>query len=225
MLIPVEYIIWVSNPFIQQLSFSFFGWFDNFLFIFTCRGFLTLQLTGVTLTFMHLSMKYSMWGCHNHPHPSFTPPCTPLTPNTPYAPVSVTPSLVSTHIYLFSITFSLRPGEVATVWWLWKLVSKYHVIALFQQIRRYHIMDTKLVTYSNVDYHSSAHFSLSFSCSTSTLVIVSLATVSGLLVLSSSWYGSHYRCYIQSLALLILKVLVYPYHSMEPGQVLCVMFT
>ena len=64
-------------------------------------------------------------------------PAQPLYPIHPYSPVSVMPSLVRTHIYLFSETFSLRPDEVATVWWLQKLVSKYLAIALFQQIRSY----------------------------------------------------------------------------------------
>ena len=78
-----------------------------------------------------------------------TPPCTPLIPSMPlhpYSSVSVVPSLVSTHIYLFSITFTLRPDETATVWWLQKLVYNYTVIALFQQIRSYHIMDTNKVS-------------------------------------------------------------------------------
>ena len=77
----------------------------------------------------------------SHPYSSLTPPYTSLIPNTPllpYSPVSVTTSLVSTHIYLFSMAFSLRPDEVATIWWLQRLVSIYVVIALFQQIRIYH---------------------------------------------------------------------------------------
>ena len=83
----------------------------------------------------------------------FTPPHTLLTPNTlqlPNFPVSVVPSLVSTHIYLFSITFALRPDKVATVWSLQKLVSKYHLIALFQQIRSYHIMDSQHVALNHM---------------------------------------------------------------------------
>ena len=37
-------------------------------------------------------------------------------------PISVTPSLVSTQFYLCSLTFSLRPDEVVSVWRLQKLV-------------------------------------------------------------------------------------------------------
>ena len=73
----------------------------------------------------------------------------PLIPNTSlhlYSPVSVVSSLVSTYIYLFSVTSSLRPDEVATVWWLQKLVYKYLVIALFQQIRSYYNMNTNKVS-------------------------------------------------------------------------------
>ena len=79
----------------------------------------------------------------------FTPPQTPpilITPLHPTPSVSVAPSLVSILIYLFSMTFSLRPDEVAKVWWLQKLVFKYLVIALFQQMSSYHIMDTTKVS-------------------------------------------------------------------------------
>ena len=46
-------------------------------------------------------------------------PCTPLiskTPQTPLHPISVVLSLVSTHIYLCSLTFSLSPDEAASGW-------------------------------------------------------------------------------------------------------------
>ena len=48
----------------------------------------------------------------------YTYPNTPNAQNTPisYFPISVAPSLVSTHIYLGSLTFSLRPDEVASLW-------------------------------------------------------------------------------------------------------------
>ena len=78
------------------------------------------------------------WGATITPLSFFTPPCTPFIHNTPYCPVLLVPSLVSTLIYLFNVAFPLRPGEVATVWWLWKFVSKYLAIALFQQMS-YHI--------------------------------------------------------------------------------------
>ena len=47
-----------------------------------------------------------------------TPQCIPNTQTslTPYSPISVAPSLVSTHFYLCSLTFSLRPDEAASVW-------------------------------------------------------------------------------------------------------------
>ena len=39
-----------------------------------------------------------------------------------FTPISVVPSLVSTHFYICSLTFSHRPDEAASVWRLWKLV-------------------------------------------------------------------------------------------------------
>ena len=68
----------------------------------------------------HLLGKYSIWECHN-PLSVLTPPCTTFiisTPLQPYSPVLAVPSLISTHIYLFSLTFSPRPDEAATVWWV-----------------------------------------------------------------------------------------------------------
>ena len=64
----------------------------------------------------------------------------PITPLHPYSPYFSGTSLVTTHIYLFSITFPLRPNEAATVWWLQKLVFKYLAITTFQHIKSYHII-------------------------------------------------------------------------------------
>ena len=63
-------------------------------------------------------------------------------------PTYTAPSLVSTHNYLISLTFSLGPDEAATAWWLQKLVCDLNAISvLFQQSRRTLNMDTELVTY------------------------------------------------------------------------------
>ena len=91
-------------------------------------------------------------GGTTYPYSYFTPPNMHLMPNTPlhpYSPVSVAPSFISTHIYLFGRTFPLRLEEAATVWWLQKLVSNYLVIVLFQQIRSYHNMDKQLFSLLN----------------------------------------------------------------------------
>ena len=56
-----------------------------------------------------------------------TPHCTPLIPKIPqtsFTQISVAQSLVSTDIYLCSLTFSLRPDEVASVWRQQNLVFK-----------------------------------------------------------------------------------------------------
>ena len=66
---------------------------------------------------MHIFLvSILMLGCLNFtPTISYTSPHTPNTQNTPtpYSPVPVVASLVSTHIYLGSSTFSLRPDEAA----------------------------------------------------------------------------------------------------------------
>ena len=75
---------------------------------------LTWIETSHTLTYLgwhrHLRGKYSMWGCHNYTLSYLTPPHTPLIPKTPplpYSFVPVVPFLVSTHVYLYSLTFYL----------------------------------------------------------------------------------------------------------------------
>ena len=76
------------------------------------------------------------------------PPYTPLIPQAPkffYTSISVAPSLVSTHFYLCSLTFSLRPDEVATVWRQLKHVLKILIYCFVSAPRRYHIMDTDKV--------------------------------------------------------------------------------
>ena len=68
-------------------------------------------------TQLHL-VSCLMWGClpfqpyicHNMPHTPNT-----QTPQTPLTSISVVPSVVSTHFYLCSFTFSHRPDEVASV--------------------------------------------------------------------------------------------------------------
>ena len=68
--------------------------------------------------------------------PTLLLPTYPHTYSSP-TPIQTAPSFLSTYIYLISITFSLGPDEVATVWWLQRLVCDLHVlIALFQQSRR-----------------------------------------------------------------------------------------
>ena len=62
----------------------------------------------------------------------------PLYPT--YPPVLLTyaaPSLVSTHIYLINLTFSLGPDEAATVWWLQKLVCDLNAIYLVSAIKEF----------------------------------------------------------------------------------------
>ena len=46
----------------------------------------------------------------------------PMNPKLPYTPISMVPSLVSTHFDLCGLAFSHRPDEVASVWRLRKLV-------------------------------------------------------------------------------------------------------
>ena len=52
--------------------------------------------------------------------PQSTPYTPHLSPILPYSLTYTAPSLVSTHIYLISLTFSLGPDEAATVWWIQK---------------------------------------------------------------------------------------------------------
>ena len=55
---------------------------------------------------------------HITPNKSCTPliPLIPIHPYSPHSPISVVPSLVITlYLYLLSLTFSLRPDEVATI--------------------------------------------------------------------------------------------------------------
>ena len=67
---------------------------------------------------------------------------TPNTQNTPLSntPISVALSLVSTHFYLCSLTFSLRPDELASVWRQQKLIfNKIDLLPCFsnQEISYY----------------------------------------------------------------------------------------
>ena len=60
-----------------------------------------------------------------------------LYPVLPYSLTYTVPSLVGTHIYLISLTISLGPDEVATVWWLQKLVCDLNVIYFVLAIKEY----------------------------------------------------------------------------------------
>ena len=59
---------------------------------------------------------------------------------------TIGPSLVSTHTYLCSLTFSLRPDEVASVWRQQKLVFENMIYCFVSATRRYYIMDTNNVS-------------------------------------------------------------------------------
>ena len=69
-------------------------------------------------------------------HLPFLPlhPLYSYTPNTPYFSGTIF-GKYQLFIYLFGLTFSLRPDEVATVWSLQKPVSEELVIALFKLVR------------------------------------------------------------------------------------------
>ena len=56
------------------------------------------------------------------------------------------PYVVSTYIYLGSVTFSLRPDEAASVWRQQKLVFKNVIYCFVSAPRRYCIMDTNKVS-------------------------------------------------------------------------------
>ena len=77
--------------------------------------------------------------------PQSYPLYSPVTPLLIYlSPYTTTvPSLVSTNIYFISLTFSLGPDEVATVWWLQKLVCDYNVIYFVSVIKQFTYMDKK----------------------------------------------------------------------------------
>ena len=82
------------------------------------------------------------------------PPSHPLyslfiPPVFPYSLTYTAPCLVSTHIYLVSLTFSLGPDEVATVRWLQKLVCDLNAIYFVSAIKGVLLIwiQTKVVTY------------------------------------------------------------------------------
>ena len=62
-------------------------------------------------------LPYHPYYYHNNPTSH-----TPIHPKLPYTPSSVVPSFVTAHLYLCSLTFSLRPDEAASVWRQQKLV-------------------------------------------------------------------------------------------------------
>ena len=84
-----------------------------------------------------------------HPIVLYTFPHTPNTKNTqtPYNPVSMVPSLVSTHFYSCSLTFSLRSDEEASVWRQKKLSFNKLIYCFVSAPKRYHIMATNKVSY------------------------------------------------------------------------------
>ena len=89
------------------------------------------------------SLSKSILTPHTSPTPKYS-----IHPNSPYTPVSVAPSLVSTHIYLHSLTFSHKPDEAVSVWRLLKLVYyNLDYFALLQHLGRYFNINTKLVSY------------------------------------------------------------------------------
>ena len=62
-------------------------------------------------------------------------------PNTPLALHNYSKFLVSTNIYFISLTFPLGPDEVATVWWLQKLVCNYCYLLCFSNQAVHIILD------------------------------------------------------------------------------------
>ena len=96
-------------------------------------------------------VKYHpLWRClplstplhHTPPHITLIP----KHPKLPYNPISVVPSLVSTNIYLCSLTFSLRPDEVASVLRQQKPVFKNVIYCFVSAPWRYYVMDTNKVS-------------------------------------------------------------------------------
>ena len=81
----------------------------------TSMGACTTSLVSIP---MHGCLPfYPFYTKHLHAYPLY-----PKHPKLPYTPISVVPSLVSIHIYLGNLTFSLRPDEGASVWRQQKLV-------------------------------------------------------------------------------------------------------
>ena len=60
-----------------------------------------------------------------------------IPPSTAHPLTYTAPSLVSTYIYLISLTFSLGPDEAATVWWLRKLVYDINAIYFVSAIKEF----------------------------------------------------------------------------------------
>ena len=88
-----------------------------------------------------------MWGCLPLSPNCITHfPTHPLYPKLPYTPISVAPSLVSTHIYLCSLTFSLKPDEAASVCRQKKLVFKNVIYCFVLAPWRYYIIYTDRVS-------------------------------------------------------------------------------
>ena len=87
--------------------------------------------------------KYCPTGCLPSPYHPYYLRKTPYnwstkTTQTPYTPISVVPSLVSTRFYLCSLTFCHRPDAVASVWMLQKLVCHKLIICFVSAYGRYY---------------------------------------------------------------------------------------
>ena len=92
----------------------------------------THQLRGAHVLF--LLGKFSRWGCLQY---TPTLPYFTQAPIHPYSPCFSDAILVRCHIYLCSLTFSVRPDEAASAWRQQKLFKNNWFIALFQHIGVY----------------------------------------------------------------------------------------
>ena len=92
---------------------------------------------------LRCSFTLSLMSCQithpNHSKHSHTPYT--AVPIHPYSPISVAPSLVGILYILFDLTFSLIPDELATVWWLQRLVSNILWNCFASAYMRYYIME------------------------------------------------------------------------------------
>ena len=104
------------------------------------------------------TLLQQLWGTHANSLVSIVPCgvafpfhlyCTIYLPQAPYTQkhpklsytlISLSPSLVSAHIYICSLTFSLRPDEAASVWRQRKLVFKISIYCFVSAPRRYRVI-------------------------------------------------------------------------------------
>ena len=80
-------------------------------------------------------------------------------PVLPYSLTYTVTSFVSTYIYLISLTFSLGHDEMATVWWLQKLVCDLNAIYFVSAIKEFILkwIQTKVVIYTSIEKVSLPH--------------------------------------------------------------------